>query len=105
MYANRRRGPPRVEFVSPPLAKMVAADQTWSRDCRMIDVSDTGAQLEMAAPGEAIDEFFLLLSAIGKPAFRRCKVVWTRGVRLGVTFDKGEISAELLEASPPGWAG
>jgi PilZ domain-containing protein len=103
MNANSRKGPLRVEFVSPRPAQIVAADRTWRRDCRMIDVSDTGAQLEMAFPEEVIDEFFLLLSSVGKPAFRRCKVVWAKGVRLRVTFDKKKLSAKLLEESPPSW--
>lgn len=100
---NRRNGPPRVEFVSPPRARMMAADRTWRRDCLMIDASDAGAQLEMEKPDDVIDEFFLLLSAVGKPAFRRCKVVWTRGVRLGVTFERKQLSAKILQESPPGW--
>jgi hypothetical protein len=97
----RRSGAPYVEFVSPPQARMVAADHEWGRDCRLIDASDCGAQLEIGKPDGTIDEFFLLLSTVGKPAFRRCKVVWKRGTRLGVTFDKKKVSAKLLEASPP----
>jgi hypothetical protein len=100
MNANRR-----VEFVSPPLAKMAAADRKWGRYCRMIDVSDIGAQLEIAGPEQVMDEFFLLLSTIGQPAFRRCKVIWIKGVRLGVTFEKSKLSAKLLEESPPTWDG
>lgn len=82
---------------------MVAADRTWRRDCRLIDASDIGAQLEMEKPDDVITEFFLLLSAVGKPAFRRCKVVWTKGARVGVTFDRKKLSAAILEGSPPGW--
>ena len=103
MDANHRSDPPRVDFVSPPLAKMVSVDRAWCRYCRMINVSDFGALLEMQVPEEVIDEFFLLLSTVGKPAFRRCKIVWIKGVRLGVTFEKSMLSARLLEQSPPSW--
>jgi hypothetical protein len=71
----------------------MAIDGTWCRDCRMIDVSDSGAQLECEGSVAGITVFFLVLSKNTHPAFRRCKVVWTNGNRMGVNFDKGALRA------------
>jgi hypothetical protein len=88
MLIDRRKGVPRVQF-NPPLAvRMMAIDGTWCRDCLLIDASDTGAQFEVAQVALAVKEFFLLLSFVGRPAFRRCKMVWVNGARMGVFFNK-----------------
>ena|SRR5260221_8105999 len=90
---ERRLGAPRIKFDIPLNVHFMAIDGTWCRDCRMIDVSDSGAQLEFDGSVAGITEFFLVLSESTHPAFRRCKVVWTNGNRMGVNFDKGAATA------------
>src|SRR5947209_2650949 len=90
---ERRHGAPRIKFDIPLSVHFMAIDGTWCRDCRMIDVSDSGAQLEFEGSVAGVSEFFLVLSGNAHPAFRRCKVVWTNGNRMGVHFDKAALGA------------
>jgi PilZ domain len=66
---------------------MMGIDGTWRRDCKMIDVSQTGARLIIEGSLEGLDlkEFFLLLSSTGL-AYRRCELVRVAGDQIGVTF-------------------
>ena len=82
---------------------MMAIDGTWHRDCLLIDVSDSGAQLAAEVSGLSTEEFFLLLSSVGVPAFRRCRRAWVEGDRIGVWFDKKRLSGKLPERSPRNW--
>jgi hypothetical protein len=68
-------------------AKIMAIDGTWQRDCRIGDVSETGAKLTILGSVTGIDirEFFLVLSATGN-AHRRCERVWLQGEEIGVRF-------------------
>jgi PilZ domain len=64
--------------------KLVAPDQTrWNGF--IIDISDSGAQLEVLNPQELPDEFSMLIG--GQSAVQRvCRVVWRSETRLGVRF-------------------
>ena len=86
--ANRRKGIARVPINPPRAVRLMAIDGTWCRECTMIDASESGAQLEITPPALTAKEFFLLLSFVGQPAFRRCRLVWIDGARIGVTFEK-----------------
>jgi PilZ domain len=68
-------------------ATIVAPDASWTRKCRVIDVSDSGAKLALEEPGELPKDFVLMLSARGGPK-RRCHVVWEAGDQLGVEFER-----------------
>lgn len=64
-------------------AKLVGPDT----ECNafIIDISNSGAQLEVLNPQELPDEFSLLIG--GQSAVQRlCRVVWRSNARLGVTF-------------------
>jgi hypothetical protein len=79
-------GPTCINFDTPRAGKLVAIDGTSCRDCDVLDLSQTGAQLRVdASPGNA-DEFFLLLTSFGAPVFRRCKVLRVQGNKLDVEF-------------------
>lgn len=84
-----RRQSDRVQFGRGYTARIMAIDGTWQRDCRIGDVSDTGAKLKIRGSITDIktNEFFLLLSATGT-AFRRCERVWVNGSEFGVRFLK-----------------
>ncbi len=77
---------PCVNFETPRLGKLVAIDGTSCRDCEILDLSQTGAQLRIDASLGNAHEFFLLLSSFGKPVFRRCKLLRVRGDKLDVDF-------------------
>jgi hypothetical protein len=74
----------------------MAIDGTWCRKCFLIDVSDTGARIELTSPAASLTEFFLLLSAFGTPVFRRCTRRWVDGLLMGVIFERGPIEEKPL---------
>ncbi len=84
-----KRGAERIKFDHGVSVSMMAVDGTWRRPCVMEDVSDTGAKLTIEGPVEklALREFFLMLSPTGV-AYRRCKLVWVKGGKIGVSFIK-----------------
>ena len=66
---------------------LMGSDGTWRRSCVLLDVSQTGAKLEIDGSPDVLRarEFFLLLSSTGL-AFRRCELVWVDGTQVGVKF-------------------
>jgi hypothetical protein len=84
-YGMRRSE--RVRFDRGIEVYMMGIDGTWRRNCRMNDVSQTGARLSVLDSIQGLDlsEFFLLLSSTGL-AYRRCKVVRVMGEEIGVEF-------------------
>ena len=86
---SERRQVKRVQFGSGFTARITAIDGTWQRECRISDVSDTGAKLNIFGSVDGIDmkEFFLNLSPTGT-AHRRCERVWINGAEAGVRFIK-----------------
>src|ERR1700742_1679874 len=88
MPAERQRGD-RVTFERGIPAHMMGIDGTWRRDCKLEDVSETGAKLtvEGSVEGLHLKEFFLLLSSTGL-AYRRWELSWVNGDQIGVNFLK-----------------
>ena len=77
----------RVQFQRKFPANLMGVDGTWTRVCHLLDVSSTGARLEIEGTTEVLraKEFFLLLSSTGL-AFRRCEMVWIDGTIVGIRF-------------------
>lgn len=77
----------RVRFEHAHAVNLMGVDGTWRRSCVLLDVSQTGAKLEIEGSPEVLRarEFFLLLSSTGL-AFRRCELVWVDGAQVGVRF-------------------
>ncbi len=76
----------------------ISLDGDTPRRCMLLDISNTGACLEVEAPATIPDRFTLLLSADGK-ALRKCRVVWRRPHQIGVTFERQrEIDAQIEPA-------
>ncbi|MBR0796731.1 PilZ domain-containing protein [Bradyrhizobium jicamae] len=84
-YGDRKAE--RVRFESRHPVNLMGVDGTWRRNCVLIDVSQTGARLEVEGTLEVLraQEFFLLLSSTGL-AFRRCELVRVDGTEVGVRF-------------------
>ncbi len=93
---ERRKSAPRVKFERPLAARAMAIDGTWCRECLLIDVSETGARIELKSPAAELAEFFLLLTAFGDPVYRRCTRQWVDGVLMGVTFNSDAILDKSL---------
>jgi PilZ domain len=86
MEANRRKGARRAIGYN---AKIVANDRSWDRDCRVLDVSQTGAKLAVAQASDIPLDFILALSMDGK-ATRQCHVMWVKDSEIGVVFERRE---------------
>ena len=77
----------RVRMDHRPPVNLMGVDGTWRRNCIILDVSATGARLEVEGSLEVLQsqEFFLLLSSTGL-AFRRCELIRVDGSEIGVRF-------------------
>ena len=66
---------------------LMGSDGTWRRSCVLLDVSQTGAKLEVEGTLDVLQakEFFMVLSSTGL-AYRRCELVWIDGTMAGVHF-------------------
>jgi hypothetical protein len=82
-----KRSEERVGFEQGILVCIMGLHGTWRRECRMVDVSRTGARLLIEGSCEGLDlkEFFLLLSSTGL-AYRRCRTVQFAGDQIRVEF-------------------
>lgn len=82
-----KRKADRVHFQHVHSVNLMAVDGTWRRGCVLIDISASGARLEIEGSTDVLQgrEFFLLLSSTGL-AFRRCELVWVDGSAVGVRF-------------------
>ena len=88
---DERRNAGRVTFERGFPVWLMAIDGTWRRNCRMMDVSETGARLvvESSIEGINLKEFFLLLSSTGL-AYRRCELVRVNGTEMDIRFLRGK---------------
>ena len=84
-YGDRKSD--RVNFDRGIPVYIMGIDGTWRRECTMVDVSQTGARLQIEGSLEGLDlkEFFLLLSSTGL-AYRRCQLVRVAGDQIGIEF-------------------
>lgn len=96
MDIEHPKGQSPVQFEPALKLGIMAIDGTWRRECLLIEASDTEGQLIIAGSMASIEEFFLMLSSVGHPAFRRCKRVWVNGDRIGVKFEKRQLTKFML---------
>ena len=84
-YGDRKAERVRFEHRYP--VNLMGVDGTWRRSCVMLDVSETGARLEVEGSLDVLraQELFLLLSSTGL-AFRRCELIRVDGMEIGVRF-------------------
>lgn len=66
-------------------ARIARADGSAVEFCRLLDISDGGARLEVANAEALPDNFTLLLSYDGR-MYRQCAVVWRSQGSVGVEF-------------------
>src|SRR5579883_1005232 len=103
--ANNRKTD-RVRFEHKHPVNIMGVDGTWRRQCTLLDVSSTGARLDVDGSTEVLraQEFFLVLSSFGL-AFRRCELIWVNGSQVGVQFiqrgkNKKKVIAEKQQPTP-----
>lgn len=84
-YGDRKAERIRFEHKCP--VNLMGVDGTWRRSCTLVDVSASGARLEVEGTIDVLKakEFFLLLSCTGL-AFRRCELVRIDGSQVAVRF-------------------
>lgn len=95
-YGDRKAERVRLEHRHP--VNLMGVDGTWRRQCILLDVSETGARLQVEGTVDVLKakEFFLLLSSTGL-AFRKCELVRVDGAEVGVKFivEKGRKSRSV----------
>jgi hypothetical protein len=64
------------------LAKLIVGPKIPVIDCRVVDYAAGGACLEISGQTQLPNRFELLFGGTKK----RCRVVWSKGRRLGVSF-------------------
>jgi len=87
-FDNRKKMRVRMDHRQP--VNLMGSDGTWRRACVLLDISDSGAKLEVEGTLDVLQakEFFLVLSSTGL-AYRRCELVWIDGTNAGVHFVLG----------------
>ena len=84
-FGDRKSDRVRLEHKRP--VNLMGVDGTWRRTCLLLDVSSSGARLDVDGTLDVLQakEFFLLLSSTGL-AFRRCELIRVDGSEVGVRF-------------------
>ncbi len=72
----------RVRVTGSNKAKIIAAPKSPVVDCRIVDYSAGGACLEVFPMVALPDRLEFVHGAVKK----KCRVVWRRGIRIGVAF-------------------
>ena len=77
----------RVRMDHKQAVNLMGSDGTWRRSCVLLDISETGAKIEVEGTLDVLKakEFFMLLSSTGL-AYRRCELVWIDGTMAGIHF-------------------
>ncbi|AJA63593.1 PilZ domain-containing protein [Bradyrhizobium japonicum] len=94
----------RVRMDHKQAVNLMGSDGTWRRSCFLLDVSQSGAKIEVEGTLDVLQakEFFMLLSSTGL-AYRRCELVWIDGTMAGVHFistDNKKKPASAKAAAP-----
>ena len=79
---------PRVRFERPLDVRVMTIDGTRCSEGRLIEISDSEAQIELTGQAAELSEFFLMLTGFGNPVFRRCRRKWVHGAQMGVSFER-----------------
>lgn len=89
-YGDRKSQ--KVAFSKAVVATVISIDGTSKRACIVVDISQSGAKIELGDDDDKFDlvEFFLVMSTQGA-VHRRCRVVRRYGNEIGVTFIRSEI--------------
>ncbi|TPQ34165.1 PilZ domain-containing protein [Bradyrhizobium guangdongense] len=100
-FDNRKTMRVRMDHRQP--VNLMGSDGTWRRACVLVDISDTGAKVEVEGTLDVLQakEFFLVLSSTGL-AYRRCELVWIDGTTAGVHFilaNKKSLKASTAQAA------
>ncbi len=83
MLKDKRKAPRReIRYTS-----WIVMDDAELQGCVLLDISDTGAKLDVQDASAIPDRFVLSLSNRGR-ARRKCQVVWRSEKQVGVEFDR-----------------
>jgi PilZ domain len=72
-------------------ARIVGIDGSAVGVCRILDLSASGARLQIKTTDTVPDHFILLLSRDGR-VHRKCSVVWRNETAVGVEFIQQQIT-------------
>jgi hypothetical protein len=91
----------RVKMDHKQTVNLMGSDGTWRRRCLLLDVSQTGAKIEVEGTLDVLQakEFFMLLSSTGL-AYRRCELVWIDGTMAGIHFINADGKRKAAATQP-----
>ena len=95
LATDRRRGPARFRFEYPLDVRILAIDGTWCRDCQLIEVSESSAQISLSGSPVSDAEMILLLTKFGCPVFRMCKRTSVDGALMNLIFHSDVIGKKF----------
>ena len=88
LATDRRKGSARFRFEHPLDVRILAIDGTWCRDCQLIEVSESSAQISLSGSPVSDAEMILLLTKFGCPVFRMCKRTSVDGGLMNLAFHR-----------------
>jgi hypothetical protein len=89
-----------VRFDQPLEVRVMTVDGTQCGVGRLIEISDHEAEIELKGEAAGLSEFFLMLTAFGKPVFRRCSRDSVRGAQISVSFKRTNIGMKSANEIP-----
>jgi hypothetical protein len=91
---------PNVKFEQPLDIRVMTIDGTRYAEGRLIEISDSGALIELRGHAADQAEFFLLVTEFGNPVFRRCRRKWVQGAQMCVSFKSSNIGIKSSKEIP-----
>ena len=95
LATDRRKGSARFRFEHPLDVRILAIDGTWCRDCQLIEVSESSAQISLSGSPVTDAEMILLLTKFGCPVFRMCKRTSVDGALMTLSFHRDVIGKKF----------
>jgi hypothetical protein len=77
-------------------ALLVRADGKPSRECKLLDISETGARIALQDTSNLPELFTIEFTASGTPK-RICRLVWTSETDIGVAFESKTPAPRMLQ--------
>jgi hypothetical protein len=83
MRENRRHHRVKMPAFPPKLGRIAIDAKSPSIECRVVDLSSSGACLEITGQAQALPKRFEFFANGSR---KKCNLVWRNGRRLGVSF-------------------
>ena len=97
MRKSKKNG---VAFLHPLHARITAVDAAWNKACTVDLISNNMVEITADDLPPSLDEFYLILSSVGQPVYRRCVGASVRGSKLSARLT-GELYRPATDETTP----